>query len=148
MDIDYSMRLYELHARFYRRLRNMFSFVTLASGTAVVASVMGTNTGPAIAASFILAALAIIENIVDPAAKSAFYDNYRARFCRLKTHVLREKADIDAIDVLLTELYEEPTDEIEPLRRVALRDNLRAHGHEEWLPSPLSCYERFWAFIT
>lgn len=148
MDIDYSIRLYELHARFYRRLRKLFTFISLASGTAVVATVLNANTTAALIISALLALLPIVENIIDPSGKAVFYDLYRKRFCELRARVVNEKADIDQIDTGLSELYAEPSDDIEALRRVALRDNLRAYGHEDWLPLPLTFYERVWSFLA
>lgn len=146
LDIDYSIRLYELHARFYRRTRFLMTFISLISGTAVVATVMGQHQALAVVASILLALLPILDVLIDPAAKATFFDDYRKQFLKLKAS--SAALSLEEIDHQLTTLYATPCDEIEPLRRVALRDNLYRHGHEDWLQKPLTRYERLWAAMA
>lgn len=145
MDIDYSARLYELHARLYRRVKSTFLFLSLFSGTAVVASVVGDKSAFAIAASVLLAALPILETVIAPADKAAAFDRYRQRFLELKVRAF----DLDATSINreLNALYAEPCDEIEALRRAAFNDNVRAYGQDEDA-LPLSRWQQLFHWLA
>ncbi len=131
LDVHYQIRLAFLHERLYRRIRAVLAFTSLVSGSAALMSVLQPWPAMLQVVALVIAFVGFADLIGGFADKAARHSLWRVRLAS----VLAESADatVNEIDQALAQHDAACDDEIEGLRLVALNDNMRSSGHEDWV---------------
>jgi hypothetical protein len=121
-ELQYAQRLCQRHQRMYGRVRMAFQFLTLLGAAGAVKGVIMSSPDWAGISGLILAAITVIDQVLDPAAKSAAYQEDYKRY----TRVLRLARNMEAPEIQreLDVLHEDDEDEIEALRYAAYNDTV------------------------
>lgn len=139
-EIRYATRLHELHQRLYRRIRLLFTFSTIALGSATAVAALSSVPHAMTTASLLLMLISICDATWNPADLQASHAFQRREFAYFTTRALG--MDLLTIDGELAQLRATETCDIEALREVALNDISRTLG---WLHNvkPETRWQRF-----
>jgi hypothetical protein len=129
LDVRYQMRLHFLHRRFYNRMRAWVASTSLIAGSAAVVSAFRDVPGALLACGLIVAVAGAADLVFRWAERAAKHDTWRRDLAAF----LANDPDLPQIEAVLIRHDGTVDDEIEALRLVALNDNARSNGHEDWV---------------
>lgn len=139
-EIRYAIRLCQRTARLYRRIQTAGVFLSIAGGSAVVASAATSIPAALTYAGSITLALAGAALIaIRPADKAASNESDVRRYQALMAKL--PKMHDNDLEAALEEAHQGDTQEVEPLRNVAYNDVVAEIGRKDCL-LPLSLQER------
>ena len=146
LDASYGVRLHELHARLFRRLRWIISGISLLSATAVFAPVFGGDAFVGKVGAALVVLFTIIDAISGLPERIAAHELQRGRFLDLlgKTSDASPLGDIDSVYHQIERAY---ATEFDSLAEVAFNDNLRRHGLEKYM-RPESVWAKAFRFLA
>lgn len=127
-DIRYSVRLWELQARFWSRFGILLTLISLIGGAAAVASVVAKSPMIATISGVILAVSAALGHALAPATRLAEGKERLRAYSDLRARALG--MDASALDEELRRLEVSDYLTLESLRHLAYDDNVKAHGHD------------------
>jgi hypothetical protein len=128
-DLSYSMRLWELHWRFWQRLSVVLTLVSLIGGAGAVASVVRASPTIATVAGVILAIVSAVSHALAPATRIAEgKERYRAYATLRAKSAGMDASSLDA-ELRSLEVSDYPT--MDSLRDLAYEDNCIARGHDD-----------------
>lgn len=144
MDIQYAIRLNNLHRRLYRKHQFGIAFVGLFGGCAALTDLIHSRPWALAACGVVVAATGIAGALIDWTERSSKRISYNREY-----HKLASSSCTDAeLDAALQLAYAEVTvDDIEGLREVAFNDNARTHDRLD-LVRPESRSARFWRLMA
>jgi hypothetical protein len=125
-EIQYAQRLCSLHQRLYRRTRALFLFATLLGTAGAVQSAFGSNPAFAVWGGIVLCVFGVLDQVLDPAKKSAAYEQDYKRYARLMR--VARAMEPAAIQQEIDLLRESDEPEIEALRDVAYNNTVAECG--------------------
>lgn len=144
-EVKYQERLHALHCRLYKRLRALLTLISLATGSAAIATSLQAMPAGLIVAGWIVALASIIDAVGNFADKAASHRVWRRDAAALLSR--SEGMSLASIDSELAALVAEVDDEIESLRAVAWNDVLKSRGLESAM-RPETAPERMFRAIS
>ncbi|MDR3414196.1 MAG: hypothetical protein P4L87_25090 [Formivibrio sp.] len=130
-DVRYHARLHYLHAAFYRRIRMVMATISLMSGTASFASVVGNYPLIASVAGVVIAVIAVLDAVSGLPDKVFSHQSLYKRFTELAGRAA--KLEMDAIDAESAAIEADETGEIESLRLRAYNDSVLSAGRPDYV---------------
>lgn len=145
-ELQYAQRVCTLHHRLYRRIRAVLQFATLIGAAGAVKSVIAEKPETAAYSGIVLAVVAVIDQVLDPAGRAATYNEDYKRYTRL-LRVARNLA-AEAIQAEIDLLQEDDEPEIEALRPVAYNDVIEECGLDSGVKYRLSWWSKLVALVA
>ena len=137
LDVEYDVRLQELHVRLYRRIRVGLTLMTLISGCTSFSTLFGSDAKVAGYAAAFITCAAFIDTAFDLGGRIAAHDAYRKALIRL---LIKPGVSLEQLDAKILRLRIEDPGNIEGLRVVAYNDSLRSNGRYEHIQK-LTAYQ-------
>jgi hypothetical protein len=126
LDLDYAIRLAELHARLYGRMKKATVFVSLLAGTAAVTSLISHSAIVVTISAIVVAVMSAADVVYDLGAMATAHDRDRRRFLKLRAVI--DSLTLQAFDAKFSRICADVAPTLESLRNVARNDNLSRHG--------------------
>lgn len=145
LDVRYGRRLNYLHAKLYKNINTLFSFVNLLCGTAAFGAYTTNNTNIILDIGLVMAASSILSIIANPAIKAAEFSEKSRYYAKLNADA--PALSLTELEQQLATLQGDTTPLIEAFRTIAYNDNLRENGREDAL-IPASLWQSFLNLIN
>lgn len=145
-ELQYAQRLCTLHYRLYRRVRGVLQCATLLGAAGAVKSVVAADPKVAVFSGVALAIVAAIDQVLDPAARAATYNEDYKRYTRLFR--VARSMEPHAIQAEIELLHEDDEPEIEALRQVAYNDVVEECGLDRKEKYRLNWWSKLFAVLA
>lgn len=145
LDLDFAIRLSELHARMFSRFKRGALLINLIAGSAAFVTLFGSSGLIAGIAGLVVAITSMVDLIWDFGHCAARHQGDREAFLKLRSRQVR--LSMEQLDAELDRLRAKAAPTIDALSKPAFNSNLARHSRPECMVS-LNAWEKFVDWIA
>lgn len=128
LDLDYAIRVSQLHARLFTRLKRTITAITLLAGSAAFVALFGASRTFAGLGGLVVAVLSTIDLVWDFGAIAAAHQRDKEALLKLRSRL--PALSLEMLDSKFDLLRASCADCLAALAKPAYNDNVRRHGRE------------------
>lgn len=129
LQIQYNVRLHELHRRFFSRTKTTLAFISLAGGGGAIPAALTSMPGAVMSCGLIVAIAAFADVLGRYTERAAEHAGWKRDYAELQAQT--DPMTLAQIDAALAHLEARTHVEVNSLRAVAWNDTLESRGFDD-----------------